>query len=137
MGPWKRTLSYTHKIPPRATRHVRVRVRGTARERERERDGERRTESTVAREEHDRLLVDRGSEPVRAYVPLCERGELRYVLDADDKRVRVRVWYGHAYGGAVLVGRGDGGGVTVTTFGGGGGEVVQYAGEVARSCADV
>jgi len=42
------------------------------------------TESPVARNEHDRLLVDRSAKPVGAYVSLCERGERRYVLDADD-----------------------------------------------------
>jgi len=111
------------------------------RERERERErGHERTESAVARDEHDRLLVDRTSEPVRAYVPLRERGELRYVLDAyDNRRRRTRVCVcvcaGYGYGAVLLLRlRLRGGGLTTGALRG---EVVQDAGEVARTCADV
>jgi len=109
------------------------------RERNRER-GHERTESAVARDEHDRLLVDRASEPVRAYVPLRERGELRYVLDADNNSrrracARVCVCVCAAGYGAVLL-------LLLLLRGGRptlrpGDEVVQDAGEVARTCADV
>ena len=82
-----------------------------------------RTESPVARDEHDLLLVDRTAEPVRADVPLRERGERRYVLDADDDdRARSRSGFRVArLPGAVAAC----------------GELVQDAREVARSGTDV
>ena len=76
------------------------------------------TESPVACDEHDRLFVDGGAEPVRAYVLLRERGERRYVLDADDG-VRAAT----ATITAALLHTAD--------------EVVAHARKVARACADV
>lgn len=64
------------------------------------------------------MLVDRGAEPVRADVLLRERGERRYVLDADD-------------------GTGTGAGAAAAATATAADEVVAYACEVARAGADV
>jgi len=90
-----------------------------------------RTESPVARDEHDLLLVDRITEPVRADVPLRSRGERRYVLDADDDDndragARTCVRSRSGFRAARLPG-----GVAAC------GELVQDAREVARSRTDV
>lgn len=77
--------------------------------------GRRRTESPVACDEHDRLFVDGCAESVRAYVLLRERGERRYVLDADDGVCAATA--------AALLHPAD--------------EVVAHARKVARACADV
>jgi hypothetical protein len=75
MGPSDRTLPHTH------THNSIQIVHSNLGEKEGRR---RRTESPVARDEHDPLLIDHTAEPVRADIPLRERGERRDVLDADD-----------------------------------------------------
>ncbi len=93
------------------------------------RDAKKRTQSPVARDEHDRLLVERSAEPVRADIALRELGERGYVLDADDDACSDSdSGSGSGSSRASLLR-----GVTGTASD----EVVQDAREVARSRADV